>query len=69
MMDPMNTPEILDRIKKTESPLKRQLLLVALITKLLEEKGKPAPVVSGAALCPITRGGVFHGGCGPRLRG
>jgi len=43
----MNTVEILERIKQTESPLKRQLLMVALITNLLKEKGKNAPVVIG----------------------
>ena len=43
----MNTREILDRIKETVPALRRQLLLVALITKLLEERGKPAPVVVG----------------------
>jgi len=36
----MNTLEILEIIKDTESPLKRQLLMVGLITRLLEEKGK-----------------------------
>jgi len=43
----MNISGILKRIKQTESPLKRQLLMVALITKLLEEKGKSAPIVIG----------------------
>jgi len=43
----VNTLEILEIIKKTESPLKRQLLMAALITKLLEEKGKGAPIVIG----------------------
>lgn len=48
--------EILDSIKKTESPLKRQLLMVALITKLLEQKGKDAPIViGGCALSYYTR--------------
>jgi hypothetical protein len=36
----METKQILEIIKNTESPLKRQLLMVALITRLLEEKGK-----------------------------
>ncbi len=39
--------EVLDIIKNTESPLKRQLLMVALITKLLEEKGKELPIIIG----------------------
>ncbi len=43
----MNTAEVLEKIKRTESPLKRQLLIVALITNLLEQKGKNAPVVIG----------------------
>jgi hypothetical protein len=43
----MDTSKILEIIKNTESPLKRQLLMVGLITKLLEEKGKRAPVVIG----------------------
>lgn len=43
----MNTPEIIEIIKKTESPLKKQLLMVALITRLLEEKGKDVPIVIG----------------------
>lgn len=34
-------------VKNTESPLKRQLLMVGLITKLLEEKGKRAPIIIG----------------------
>ena len=43
----METEQILDIIKSTESPLKRQLLMVALITRLLEEKGKSPPIVIG----------------------
>ena len=43
----MNTLGVLEIIKNTESPLKRQLLMVGLITRLLEEKGKNAPVVIG----------------------
>jgi len=47
----MKTAQILDRIKSTESPLKKQLLTVALITKLLEEMGKSPPVIiRGCAL-------------------
>ncbi len=52
----MNTTEILGKIKRTESPLKRQLLMVALITNLLEQKGKGAPIViGGCALSYYTR--------------
>ncbi|MCX5718419.1 MAG: DUF6036 family nucleotidyltransferase [Nitrospirae bacterium] len=52
----MNTNEIIERIKQTESPLKRQLLMVALITRLLEQKGKEAPIViGGCALSYYTR--------------
>jgi hypothetical protein len=43
----METEQILDIIKSTESPLKRQLLMVALITRLLEEKGKDPPIIIG----------------------
>lgn len=52
----MNTTEILEKIKRTESPLKRQLLMVALITNLLGQKGKSAPIViGGCALSYYTR--------------
>jgi hypothetical protein len=43
----MDTHQILATIGETESPLKKQLLMVALITRLLEEAGKPAPVIIG----------------------
>ena len=43
----MDTEKILARIKGTESPLKKQLLTAALITGLLRERGKSAPVVIG----------------------
>jgi len=43
----METQKILQIIKNTESPLKRQLLMVALITRLLEEKGKDPPIIIG----------------------
>lgn len=43
----MKTDEIIEKIRQTESPLKRQLLMVALITNLLKEKGKEAPVIIG----------------------
>jgi hypothetical protein len=43
----MDTQGILEIIKKTESPLKRQLLMVGLLTRLLEEKGKNPPIIIG----------------------
>jgi hypothetical protein len=43
----MKVDKIIEKIRQTESPLKRQLLMVALITNLLEQKGKDAPVVIG----------------------
>jgi len=43
----MNTDEIIEKIRQAESPLKRQLLMVALITNLLKEKGKEGPIIIG----------------------
>lgn len=43
----METQEILEIIQKTESPLKRQLLMVALLTRLLRMMNKQAPIVIG----------------------
>jgi hypothetical protein len=43
----MDSHQILEIIGKTESPLKKQLLMVALMTRLLEEAGKSAPVIIG----------------------
>ncbi len=43
----METEQILEIIENTESPLKRQLLMVALITRLLEERGKSSPIIIG----------------------
>jgi len=43
----MDTKEVLEKIKKTESPLKKQLLTVALVTELLKQKGKSAPIIIG----------------------
>ncbi len=52
----MKTHEIIETIKKTESPLKRQLLLVVLISKLLTDRGKEAPIViGGCALAYYSR--------------
>jgi hypothetical protein len=46
----------LARIKETEAPLRRQLLLLAVITRLLRRRGKPAPVlVGGCALSYYSR--------------
>jgi len=43
----METQEIMEIIQKTESPLKRQLLMVALLTRLLEMMNKRTPVIIG----------------------
>jgi hypothetical protein len=43
----MDTQELLETIRKMESPLKRQLLIVALVTRLLEKIGKRPPVIIG----------------------
>lgn len=43
----VNVPDLLSKIRNVESPLKRQLLTVALVSKLLEEKGKSVPVIIG----------------------
>ncbi|MEW6569549.1 MAG: hypothetical protein AB1390_00015 [Nitrospirota bacterium] len=52
----MNTEEILEKIRQTESPLKRQLLMVGLLSKLLEEQGKDVPtVIGGCALSYYSR--------------
>ncbi len=52
----MEREQILNIIKSTESPLKRQLLMVALVTRLLEEKGKSSPIViRGCALSYYSR--------------
>ena len=52
----MDTPQLLEIIRKTASPLKRQLLMVALITRLLEEKGKSPPmIIGGCALSYYSR--------------
>lgn len=52
----MEKNQILELIKKTESPLRKQLLMVGLMTALLEERGKDAPIViGGCALSYYTR--------------
>jgi hypothetical protein len=43
----METQKILEIIQKTESPLKRQLLMVGLLTRLLKRMNKPAPIIIG----------------------
>jgi len=43
----MEIQEILQIIQKTESPLKKQLLMVALLTRLLKTMNQPAPVIIG----------------------
>ncbi len=43
----METQEILEIIKKTESPLKKQLLMVALLTRVLRKMNKRAPIIIG----------------------
>jgi hypothetical protein len=43
----METQEIMEIIQKTESPLKRQLLMIALLTRLLEMMNKRTPVIIG----------------------
>ena len=43
----METQEILEIIQKTESPLKKQLLMVGLLTRILKEMNKRAPVIIG----------------------
>ncbi len=43
----METKDLLEIIQKTESPLKKQLLIVGLLTKLLREMNKPPPVIIG----------------------
>lgn len=52
----MNVQKILDKIRKTESPLKKQLLTAALISGLLDEKGKEIPtIIGGCALSYYSR--------------
>lgn len=52
----MKTEEVIEKIKAIESPLKRQLLMVGLITKLFEEHGKDPPIIiGGCALAYYSR--------------
>jgi len=48
--------DILTKIRATEAPLARQMLMTGLITRVLEDLGKPAPVlIGGLALSYYTR--------------
>ncbi|NMC73544.1 MAG: nucleotidyltransferase family protein [Geobacteraceae bacterium] len=50
------TRSLLERIARTSSPLKRQLLMLAGITRELRRRGKPAPIlIGGCALAYYTR--------------
>lgn len=52
----MDQEKIVGLIRETESPLKRQLLTVALISHLLKKKGKEMPtVIGGLALSYYSR--------------
>jgi len=52
----MNIKDILSKIAATEAPLARQLMMMGLVTRLLEDRGKPAPVlIGGLALSYYTR--------------
>jgi hypothetical protein len=52
----LNIKDILKKIGATEAPLARQLLMTGLITRRLEDRGKPAPVlIGGLALSYYTR--------------
>ena len=54
--EPVNIKDILTRIGATEAPFARQMLMTALITRVLEDRGHPAPVlVGGLALSYYTR--------------
>jgi hypothetical protein len=56
----VNIKHILNKIGTTEAPLARQLLMTGLITKALEDRGKPAPVlIGGLALSYYTRDVYF----------
>jgi hypothetical protein len=56
----VNIKEILAKIGATEAPLARQMLMTGLITRVLEDRGKPAPVlIGGLALSYYTRDVYF----------
>jgi len=53
---PVNIKDTLAKISATQAPLTRQLLMTGLISRLLTDKGKPAPVlIGGLALSYYTR--------------
>jgi hypothetical protein len=50
------TRALLERIARTSSPLKRQLLMLAGISRELRQRGKPAPIlIGGCALAYYSR--------------
>jgi hypothetical protein len=52
----VNIKDILAKIESTDAPLARQMLMTGLITRILEDGGKPAPVlIGGLALSYYTR--------------
>ena len=52
----MDINSILKKIREAQSPLARQLTMVGLITRVLEERGKPAPIlIGGLALSYYSR--------------
>jgi hypothetical protein len=52
----VNIKDVLTKIGATEAPLARQMLMTGLITRVLEDRGKPAPVlIGGLALSYYTR--------------
>lgn len=54
--DLVDIKDILAQIATTEAPLARQMLMTGLITRVLEDRGKPAPVlIGGLALSYYTR--------------
>ena len=56
----MDTKTIIATIQKTESPLKRQLLTVALISNLLQQRGKEGPIVIGGCALSYYSREVYH---------
>jgi len=52
----VDTTDLLAKIAATEAPFARQMLMTGLITRVLEDRGKPAPVlIRGLALSYYTR--------------
>ncbi len=50
----MNNEKMFDLIKKEPSNSKKQLLMVSYVTKILEEKKKPSPIVVGGCALSYT---------------